>query len=73
MDQIENVAGNMLNANGPLSLNCNILPYNCCSDVESNNQMVNRTEETEHENGIVRLKRGKTLIENDDMDCVTSL
>ncbi|XP_062850682.1 voltage-dependent L-type calcium channel subunit alpha-1C isoform X2 [Trichomycterus rosablanca] len=72
MEEMENVAENMLNR--PPSLNGNLLPYKCCSDAGSKNQVLNRARETEHhENGVGGLKRGRVLIENEDMDSVPSL
>uniref|UniRef100_A0AAR2LK82 Voltage-dependent L-type calcium channel subunit alpha n=1 Tax=Pygocentrus nattereri TaxID=42514 RepID=A0AAR2LK82_PYGNA len=94
MEEMENAADNILNANGPPSPNGNLLPYMHCRDagtqepLRSNSQGLSRAGETEellrsgledHENGAGGLRaaggsqRNSGLMEDEDMECVTSL
>ncbi|KAL6459509.1 hypothetical protein MHYP_G00312680 [Metynnis hypsauchen] len=94
MEEMENAADNILNANGPPSPNGNLLPYMHCRDagtqepLRSNSPGLSRAGETEellrsgledHENGAVGLRaaggsqRNSGLMEDEDMECVTSL
>ncbi|KAI4900248.1 hypothetical protein NFI96_007841 [Prochilodus magdalenae] len=94
MEEMENAADNILNANGPPSPNGNLLPYMHCRDagtqepLRRNSQALSRAGETEellrsgledHENGAGGLRaaggsqRNSGLMEDEDMECVTSL
>ncbi|XP_066523151.1 voltage-dependent L-type calcium channel subunit alpha-1C isoform X9 [Hoplias malabaricus] len=94
MEEMENAADNILNANGPPSPNGNLLPYMHCRDtgiqesLRRNSQGLSRAGETEEllrsdledqENGAGGLRaaggsqRNSGLMEDKDMECVTSL
>ncbi|XP_026864507.2 voltage-dependent L-type calcium channel subunit alpha-1C isoform X19 [Electrophorus electricus] len=94
MEEMENAADNILNANGPPSPNGNLLPYMHCRDtgtpepLRSNSQGLSRAGETEEllRSGLEDLEKGtgglraagggqrnSRLMEDEDMECVTSL
>uniref|UniRef100_A0A8B9HHA7 Voltage-dependent L-type calcium channel subunit alpha-1C n=1 Tax=Astyanax mexicanus TaxID=7994 RepID=A0A8B9HHA7_ASTMX len=90
MEEMENAADNILNANGPPSPNGNLLPYMHCRDTGSQEtpRRRSRAEETEellrsgledNETGAGGLRaaggsqRNSGLMEDEDMECVTSL
>lgn len=85
MEEMENAADNILNANAPPNANGNLLPFiqcrdtgsqeSCCSHALALSTATGSDEllgaELEHSEGAGQ--RNSTLLEDDDMECVTSL
>ncbi|TRY65828.1 hypothetical protein DNTS_018004 [Danionella cerebrum] len=85
MEEMENAADNILNANAPPSANGNLLPFIQCRDTSSQESRRIHTlglstpsgsdgalgSELEHPDSAGQ--RNSTLIEDEDMECVTSL
>jgi len=85
MEEMENAADNILNANAPPNANGNLLPFIQCRDTGSQESRCSHAlglstatgsdellgAELEHSEGAGQ--RNSTLLEDDDMECVTSL
>ncbi|XP_051976461.1 voltage-dependent L-type calcium channel subunit alpha-1C-like isoform X1 [Xyrauchen texanus] len=85
MEEMENAADNILNANAPPNANGNLLPFIQCRDTGSQESRCSHAlglsmatgpdellgAELDHSEG--EGQRNSTLIEDEDMECVTSL
>uniref|UniRef100_A0A8C2B841 Voltage-dependent L-type calcium channel subunit alpha n=1 Tax=Cyprinus carpio TaxID=7962 RepID=A0A8C2B841_CYPCA len=85
MEEMENAADNILNANAPPNANGNLLPFIQCRDTGSQESRCSHTLNLSTATGSDELlgvelecsegagQRNSTLMEDEDMECVTSL
>lgn len=85
MEEMENAADNILNANAPPNANGNLLPFIQCRDTGSQESRCSLSLglspttgsdgalEAELEGSEGAGQRNSTLMEDEDMECVTSL